>query len=521
MIYVDDISLNVVCGCSLDGQQLGISPAALQCSPLLCVLLYLCLYMFHFLLIGGKYQCRVRAKIAQEPDWYEWDYAIVSEVFIMAPTPPEPPLRIRPIILKSLLTAEQEQTILALTMPTDSKNFVPMEMSERERDMSGARYNNNTTAAAVAGKSNSNFAAPDSSGYNLSHSNQYNPHHQQGGQQSGYILGSQSHGSPGKQHGHSDNYAHQHMFGHEGETDDDSIQAENNLARRKNAYLIQQMDKYRLNAKLQGIGVSSSDADDSVPSRSRINSLDNIINTTTMTRTRTVSADLAGMVPLREVPLKEDDHSSVEDAKFIHNDSNSSMDSQQQEAYDFATTLYKSIAHATANNNNHLLYDLELLKQKQQHDTFTDMLGGAGGGSTTEGSQELFTYTGAAAAGSGGAAGEFRGGGGVMASSNNNNTMRLATDTNISLGNYSSMLESTNDAVQKSILSGHRVSHEDTERMVHDYYDITHNSIGKLLLCYVLWCVAVMVAVIAVFSVYKPVFLLACVFRICYIPTTS
>jgi hypothetical protein len=56
---------------------------------------------------GSKYQCRVRFKIKNELDWCDWDKAILSDIFSMPASPPDPPFNVEALVNEDYFASEK------------------------------------------------------------------------------------------------------------------------------------------------------------------------------------------------------------------------------------------------------------------------------------------------------------------------------------------------------------------------------------------------------------------------------
>jgi hypothetical protein len=62
---------------------------------------------------GSRYRCRVRCKVSDYPQWNPWDFSVVSEIFSMPATPPDPPFLVRVAVSRSFANAATSAAIVA------------------------------------------------------------------------------------------------------------------------------------------------------------------------------------------------------------------------------------------------------------------------------------------------------------------------------------------------------------------------------------------------------------------------
>lgn len=79
---------------------------------------------------GSRYKCRVRCKLNDRPDWNPWDSAVVSDIFSMPATPPDPPFMVRAAVsvayshTATTAAATAQEANFAATL-LGSQEFIP------------------------------------------------------------------------------------------------------------------------------------------------------------------------------------------------------------------------------------------------------------------------------------------------------------------------------------------------------------------------------------------------------------
>ena len=63
---------------------------------------------------GSRYRCRVRSKINDYPGWNPWEFSVLSDIFSMPATPPDPPFLVRAAVGRSFSSAAATASVTAM-----------------------------------------------------------------------------------------------------------------------------------------------------------------------------------------------------------------------------------------------------------------------------------------------------------------------------------------------------------------------------------------------------------------------